>query len=261
MGTDLLSQPFYSADTYLPMIKPDYSLYYSRFHPDSDSHTEAMEKYMIAELAPLLPQNRQGPVLDIGCGYGFALLALQKLGYDRVLGVETSPQQAARARRCGLQVDVVDDTSAWLESQSENFTVILLLDVLEHLPVSGQIPLLQSIYNKLAPGGRLIIQVPNANAILSARWRYNDFTHYSSFTEHSLYFVLKNAGFDEMQLSTEKGLGSFPKRLWRRSARIALRRYVVRWCWLQVFRAELPWDRLDHICFELNLKAVAIRRG
>jgi SAM-dependent methyltransferase len=239
----------------------DYSLYYGRFHPDSEAHTEVMAKHMVAELEPLLPLDRHGPVLDIGCGYGFAMLALRKLGFESVQGVEVSSQQADRARRNGLDVDVIDDPSKWLAQRSTNFSAVLLLDVLEHLPIGEQVPLLRSIYRCLTPGGRVIIQVPNANAILAVRWRYSDFTHCSSFTEHSLYFVLKNAGFDDIQIGAEKGIGRFPKRLWRRNARIALRKYLVRWCWLQVFKAELPWERLDDISFDFNLKAVAFRRG
>ena len=243
----------------------DYSIYYGRYHSDSAAHAEGMAERLKQELAPMLPEDRKGAVLDIGCGYGFALLALKKLHFENIEGVEVSAQQADRARSFGLNVDVVEDTRSWLVSRTQRFSVVMLLDVLEHVPVSEQIPLLRAIYGSLAPDGRLIVQLPNANAILSARWRYNDFTHYSSFTENSLYYVLRNAGFNDIKINVEKGLVRPSMRLWRKNVRasftILLRRYLVRWFWLQVFKAELPWDRLDDISFELNLKAVAFRRG
>jgi SAM-dependent methyltransferase len=211
------------------------------------------------ELLPLLPAERSGRALDIGCGFGYAMRALQNLGFDNVEGVETSAEQATRAHRSGLRVSVVDDTTSWLRNREGSFSVVLLLDVLEHVPVAEQIDLLRAIVKSLVPGGKVIIKVPNASAILATRWRYNDFTHHSSFTEVSLQFALANAGFRDIRIFVEKGLGAFPKRLWRRAARQALRRYLVRWCWLQVYKAELSWENLNEISFDLNLKAVACR--
>jgi SAM-dependent methyltransferase len=243
----------------------DYSIYYGRFHSDTEAHAEEVAEYLIKELAPMLPDDRHGAVLDVGCGYGFALLALRKLHFENIEGVEVSLQQAERARSLGLKVEVVEDTRSWLEARTRRFSVVMLLDVLEHVPVSEQIILLRSIRNVLEPNGRLIIQVPNANSMLAARWRYNDFTHYSSFTEHSLYFVLKNAGFDDIKIDVEKRATRPSLRLWRKDARasfkVVLRRYLVRWFWLQVFKSELSWENLEEISFELNLKAVAFRRG
>jgi SAM-dependent methyltransferase len=243
----------------------DYSIHYSRFHPDSDEASEKTIEDLKNALAPMLPTDRRGYVVDVGCGFGFAMLALQRLGFENVEGLEVSSQQAHRARQFGLKVAVNQDSSLWLNEQGEKYSVVILRDVLEHTPISAQIPLLRAVYKCLVPGGRAIIQVPNANAILAARWRYIDFTHRNSFTEHSLYFVLRNAGFDRITISNAKGIERPSLRLWRRDTRAtfiqSLRRCLVRWCWLQVYKAELPLDRLDDISFELNFTAVAFRDG
>jgi SAM-dependent methyltransferase len=239
----------------------DYSIYYERFHPDSDEHDELMTQWLMGVLNPLIPRDKSGAIVDIGCGHGFALRALQKLGFENPLGVEVSKEQALKARSKGLNVELIEDTIEWLNARTGCFSMVLLLDVLEHVEPSKQISMLRAIYRSLTRDGRIIIQVPNATAMLSARWRYNDFTHHISFTEHSLYFVLRNAGFEDIKIGAEKGLGRFPKRLWRRDGRRAFRRYVVRWCWLQVFKAELPWEHIEDISFELNLNAVAFRRA
>ncbi len=210
----------------------DYSVYYGRYHEDNAAYGAAMAAHTATFLRPLLSEDRSGLALDVGCGYGFALMGLRQLGFESVEGVEVSEQQAHRARQNGFKVDVVDDTAAWVTARPNRYSTILLLDVLEHVPPADQVPLLQAIRAALVPGGRLIVQVPNASSILASRWRYNDHTHFSSFTEHSLYFVLKNADFDEIRISAEKGIGRFPKRLWRRGAIQSLRKYIVRWCWL-----------------------------
>ena len=219
-----------------------------------------MAEHMVSTLTDILPAERDLPIVDVGCGHGFALEALRRLGFTKLLGLEISKEQAAVARRHGFEVALVTDTSEWLGAHCSEFKLVLVLDVLEHVAVSSQIAFLRGIKNCLLPGGRLIVQVPNANSILAARWRYNDYTHSSSFTEHSLYFVLRNAGFDDIRIDASKGIGSLPKKLWRPQSRQALRRYLVRWMWLQVFKAELPWEAIDRISFDLNLKAIAFRR-
>ena len=237
----------------------DYSIYYGRFHDDTEEHAENMAVSMKSMLEPSVPVDRESPILDIGCGYGFALRALRHLGFTQLKGLEISPQQAERCRKAGFEVEVADDTIPWLKENAGQFAFVVLLDVLEHVPVASQIEFARAVHGVLKPGGKLILTVPNANAILSARWRYNDYTHHSSFTEHTLYFVLKNAGFDVIQIDAEKGIGPFPRRLWKRSAWPAIRKWIVRWCWLQVFKAELSWEKLDQISFELNLKATATK--
>lgn len=237
----------------------DYSVYYARFHDDTEAHAQDMADWTKRLIEPLVPSDRSGSVLDVGCGFGFALRALRDLGFHSIEGIEISTQQAERCRNAGFRVEVVSDTIAWLKERKGTFNCVLLLDVLEHVPVPVQIEFLRAVCECLRPGGRIVLTVPNANSILAPRYRYNDYTHHSSFTEHSLYFVLKNAGFSTVDIEASKGIGRFPRKVWTRGGRSAARRWIVRWCWLQVFKAELPWERLDEISFELNLKAVAIR--
>jgi SAM-dependent methyltransferase len=238
----------------------DYSIYYRRFHDDTEEHAEEAAGWIRPMLELHVPNDRSVPVIDIGCGYGFALRALRHLGFQNLMGIETSAEQAVRCRQAGFEIVVTEDTIEWLKQNPGRFVVAILLDVLEHVPVALQIKLLRAVRGSLRPGGKVILTVPNANSILFGRWRYNDYTHYSSFTEHSLYFVLKNAGFDTIWLDSSKGVGRFPRRLWRRSAWPVARKWLVRWCWLQVFKAEVPYERIDDISFELNLQAVATKR-
>lgn len=241
------------------MAEPDYSVYYRRFHDDSEAHATAMARATAELIGPYLPADRATPIADIGCGYGFALRALRDLGYTDILGLEASDQQAARCRQAGFNVEVTKDSAVFLRAHPHGFGLVLLMDVLEHIPIAAQIEFLGAIHASLVEGGRLFITTPNANAILASRWRYNDHTHHCSFTEHSLYFVLKNAGFAQVAIESQKGIGRMPRRLWRRDMRERWRRWFVRWCWLQVFKAELPWEKIDDISFELNLRAVATK--
>ena len=243
-------------------MEADYSLHYRQFHDDSDDHAMRMADWLCEYLGPELAVDRTTAVLDVGCGFGFALRALRKLGFMNIRGLETSAQQAKVATDAGFTVSVVDDSIKCLRDLKKSFGIILLLDVLEHIPRAMQIEMARCVREALMPNGKVILTVPNANSPLAARWRYIDFTHHCSFTEHSLSFVLGSAGFSEIRIDNSKGVGRPPLRLWRRDQRAALRRWLVRFAWSQVYAAELPADQnVRKISFESNLKAIAFNRA
>lgn len=235
----------------------DYSIYYKNWHNDSPEHHAKVSAWKADEISQHLSLAKDARILDVGCGFGFALGGLRLLGYHNISGVDQSPQQAEVCRKAGFDVAVTDDTVAWLNDRKQQFDAVLLFDVLEHVPVGMQIDFLRGIFACLKPGGILLLTVPNANAILSARWRYNDYTHFSSFTEHSISFVLQNAGFNKPWLDNNKGIGRFPRKFWLRRSWPVIRKWIIRWCWLQVFKAEQGYEPIDNICFELNLTALA----
>lgn len=237
----------------------DYSIQYKNWHDESYAHRARMESIKANEIARYFKVNKAGRILDIGCGFGFALGGLKALGYHNIMGVEQSPQQAAICKAAGYHVEVTTDTIKWLNDHPNQFEGVILFDVLEHVPVPIQIDFMRAVYTALKPGGTLLLTVPNANAILAARWLYNDYTHCSSFTEYSLGFVLRNAGFSKPWIDNEKGVGRFPRRIWLPKNWPLMRKWLVRWCWLQVFKAEQSYEPIEGICFELNLTALATK--
>jgi trans-aconitate methyltransferase len=48
-------------------------LHYRRFHDDSEKHAEDIAAWIGQMLAEQVPAERNAPIVDIGCGYGFAL--------------------------------------------------------------------------------------------------------------------------------------------------------------------------------------------
>ncbi len=182
------------------MIKIDYSRIYLRFHSDTPEHIAAMAAYFRRILKPLLPQDKESKIFDVGCGMGFALMALRQLGYNNVSGCDSDEKQVGYCKKNGLDVIQTENTAAWLSDAKSAFDGILALDLIEHIPVPDQLDFTHTILEALKPGACLIGTVPNASSSLALRSRHICFTHHTSFTEHSLDFLLYNAGFENIQI-------------------------------------------------------------
>lgn len=237
----------------------DYGLYYRTWHDESDEHAEHMIQFAINEVREYLLPDLDAPLLEIGCGMGFAMMALQRRGYTAVTGVDRDRSQVEACLARGLSVERVDNLIAWLEARPGCFAQVLMLDVLEHIPVDQQIPVARAISKTLRPGGRAIFKTPNANSLLASRWRYNDFTHASSFTEHSIRFVLLSAGFKSVAVPPIGQPGGRPTlRIWQwnHAYRQDMARWFLRLLWRKVLELELHADA-SKIPLGLDLVAIA----
>jgi SAM-dependent methyltransferase len=97
-------------------------------------------------------------LLEIGCGEGFFLEKVA--GIYEGLGVEINEAAAQVCRSKGLNV-----TTDKLETLAVSFDVIVAFEVLEHIPEPRIF--LQRVSDLLAPGGFLIIAVPNPAGYLT----------------------------------------------------------------------------------------------
>jgi len=67
-----------------------------------------------------------------------------------------------------------------------SYDIIMMTQVLEHIPTEKHITYLQILYNRLNAGGVILITVPNIGNPLAIYERYYDYTHETAFTDHSL---------------------------------------------------------------------------
>ncbi len=149
----------------------------------------------------LMPPERRR-ILDIGSGPGLFL----KHGSDRgwsVLGIEPSTQAARHSREMGLEVIeefLCEETAAQIGQQ---FDVIHMSAVLEHIPEPGKF--LGYIHSLLKPEGVLCVVVPNDYSPFQHALRtVCDFQpwwvapphHVNFFDFDSLALLLERTGFE-----------------------------------------------------------------
>lgn len=128
------------------------------FHLDADrepfaSYVRQVEQRRVAAVRRLVPPPAR--LLDVGCGTGRFLRAAAGAGYAAT-GLE--PVEGTATAACATGLDV---RTGVLEQAPEPGTwdVVTAFHVLEHVP---DVPAaLAALHGLLAPGGRLVLEVPN----------------------------------------------------------------------------------------------------
>ena len=150
-----------------------------------------------------------GRALDLGCAEGWIALQIRAAGHH-VTGVDivASAESKARVDRfveadldAGLPQEVLD---------AGGYDLVVAADVLEH--VREPLDLLAQIRQVLAPGGRLLVSVPNFGhwyprlRVLLGRFDYDrrgilDAGHVRFFTQRSFERLLHRSGWHALQRS------------------------------------------------------------
>jgi len=148
---------------------------------------------ILRRLRPYAPAG--SALLDVGAASGIFLNLARNVGY-RVAGIEPSAALVADAKRLyGLELfcGTVEQFIA-----NEKFSVITLLDVLEHVTDPGAF--LAALNGFLSPGGMLVIVTPDigslAARIMGGRWWHYRVAHLNFFNRRSLDRLLQDHGFE-----------------------------------------------------------------
>lgn len=127
----------------------------------------------------------RGKVLELGCGEGHLTRAIRDRGCE-VLGVDLSRDRLARARRFYPDLNFVRADILEFETDVRYDTAVLA-EVLEHVDEPTGEAMLQKAWSLLAPGGRLVVSVPNEDLVPHPN-------HVREFTRKSLKKLLSRWG-------------------------------------------------------------------
>jgi len=146
-----------------------------------------------------LPQDKNISCLDLGCGAGDLILALQAVGFHNAIGVDGGPEQVVVAKTRGVSA-VQAGILEYLQASDEFFDLILAFDVIEHLTKDEVLDVLNLIWKRMKPGGRLIVQTPNAMSPWVSSIRYGDLTHELIFSPNCMESILRMSGFKSIKV-------------------------------------------------------------
>lgn len=185
--------------------------YYPRnywFAPGDDTASKAEDLYRRVVLGDhvrfveraIEETEAAGPLLDVGCGGGLFLRLLRERGH-KVVGLDFSLDAATTA----WQVNRVPAMCGMLSRaplRHEAFSVITMFHLLEHL--FDPVGYVEEAYKLLGPGGRLVVQVPNAASwqflLFGQNWNGIDVPrHLVNFKEKDIVALLETCGFEVMR--------------------------------------------------------------
>lgn len=145
-----------------------------------------------------LPGDRDAHIVDLGCGQGRLLHYLRERGYRHLIGVDINPDQVRRARQVIPDIDQANALDFLLCFRDE-FDLIVAQDLIEHLTKDEALHVIERCYAALKPGGRLILQTPNADSPFAMAIRYGDPTHEICFNTNALGRLLTQFGFTAIE--------------------------------------------------------------
>ncbi len=172
-------------------------------------------------------------ILDLGCGAGGNAGALAGRA-DRIDGVTLSEDEAAIAREVCREVFVHNLEEGLPHGTHPPYDVVLASHVIEHICFPAK--LLRDVAAQLAPGGRLIVALPN---LMNFKYRFPlffgkfeyqdggimDNTHFRWYTFKSGRRLLEAHGF---RVVSAYASGHFPMPLIGRLVPSAIRRWIDR---------------------------------
>ena len=129
-------------------------------------------------------------ILDVGCGPGYLLEALQRQGFASVLGQDKFQQKF----RPGVRVERKP-----LEELAGSFDVIMLHHSFEHMP--DPVPTLRALKRLCAPGGTILLRIPVADCRAWTEYGVNWYQidaprHLVIPSQRGLRLVAQQLGFD-----------------------------------------------------------------
>ena len=159
------------------------------------------DKFYQSNYLDKMPADKSANILVISCGPGYFVNTLNRNGYSKVLGIDSTPEQISHAQRRNLNCRHARAFEFLHAADDGSYDAIFCEQELNHLTKQEIVVFLQLCMQKLAPGGRLVGHALNgANPVTGAEALAQNFDHYNTFTEYTFAQVLGHFGFEQVKV-------------------------------------------------------------
>ena len=165
-------------------------------------------------------------IVDIGSSIGWLEKELLKYKPKKLVGVEPDAGAVLFSQKRGKEATFIKASATKIPISDGTADIVVMFDVLEHVPKSEEKDALKEANRILKKGGKLVLSTPNSNFltnILDFAW-YLGHRHYRK--EH-LTNILKNAGFKIKKLEIRGGLWFSVYLIWHYFTKWILRKPLV----------------------------------
>lgn len=185
----------------------DYSDYGDHITKQDDSYFSSrlrmsFKKSLFFKAIKLFIDSKNAKILDFGGGAGFFAKSCENSGFLETYLVEPSSTfRSAAIDRVGLNKTRVH--SSLKEISDINFDLVVMLDVIEHLPRELIVSILEEIFNSTKPGGYLLGFTPSSSSMNIKLHGASDPAidpprHVFYFNEKSIDQLLRNFGYTKV---------------------------------------------------------------
>jgi len=145
-------------------------------------------------------------ILDVGCGAGLLLLELNKLGFNKLTGIDPFIDKDVY-HPCGVQV-----LKKSIHELDKQFDVIMLNHSFEHMDNPHET--FDQFYKFLKPDGRLLIRIPVVDSFCWRKYGVSWFQldaprHFFLHTVKSISILAKDHGFDISSIEYDSNASQF----------------------------------------------------
>ena len=143
--------------------------------------------------------------LDVGAGYGFFSKEAKKANFDvTALELNDNVRKIFKLLN-GFEALNKNFNEEFVEENKEKFDIVLLSQVLEHIPI--EFNPIKNIYNLLKTGGICVIAVPHFGSTFSMLQGKKDMfitppEHLNFFSKKALTLIFKKFGFKLLKIET-----------------------------------------------------------
>lgn len=151
---------------------------------------------------------KEKTLIDVGSSIGWIEKELIQYKPKKLIGVEPDAKAVAFAKKEVPQATFFVGSADILPVPSGQADIVIMFDVIEHVPVGGEALAFKEVARVLKKGGRLALSTPNSHPftnVLDFAW-YFGHRHYR---KEKIKHLVERAGFKVESLEIRGGLWSY----------------------------------------------------